>query len=66
MLASISFFLASAGAEAAEHAAASESLPVKFGLSINAVAMQVISFAILAFVAYRWFIKPVLATMDER
>ena len=28
--------------------------------------MQVVSFAILAFVIHRWFLKPVLATMDER
>jgi F-type H+-transporting ATPase subunit b len=66
MLAAIPIFLASAGAEAAEHVANAESLPVKFGLSLNYIAMQIVSFAILAFVLYRWGIKPVLATMDER
>jgi F-type H+-transporting ATPase subunit b len=28
--------------------------------------MQIISFAIIAFVLYRWGLKPVLAAMDER
>ena len=51
---------------AAEHAAASGGLAEQFGLSLNYVAMQVVSFAILSFVLYRWGIKPVLATMDER
>ena len=51
---------------AAEHAAAAGGLAEQFGLSLNYVAMQVVSFAILSFVLYRWGIKPVLATMDER
>lgn len=58
---------------AAQHAAASGGLAEQFGqlaehfgLSLNYVAMQVVSFAILSFVLYRWGIKPVLATMDER
>ena len=59
--------LASAEVHAtAEHAAASGGLAEQFGLSLNYVAMQVVSFAILSFVLYRWGIKPVLATMDER
>lgn len=67
MIATLSFFLASAGTpEAAEHAAAAGGLVEQFGLSINYVVMQVISFSILAFVLYRWGLKPVLATMDER
>lgn len=63
MLAMLPQFLASA--EAAEHAA-SGGLAEQFGLSLNYVVMQAISFAILAFVLYRWGIKPVLATMDDR
>ena len=51
---------------AAEHAAAAGGLAEQFGLSLNYVAMQVVSFAILSFVLYRWGIRPVLATMDER
>lgn len=58
--------LASADAHAVVEHAASGGLVEQFGLSLNYVVMQVISFAILAFVLYRWGIKPVLATMDER
>lgn len=58
--------LASADAQAVVEHAASGGLVEQFGLSLNYVVMQVISFAILAFVLYRWGIKPVLATMDER
>lgn len=69
MLATLSFFLASTDAAAAvEHAAtaSTESLGEHFGIVPSYVVMQFISFCILAFVAYRWFLKPVLATMDER
>ena len=51
--------------EVAAHAA-SGGMAEQFGLSVNYVVMQAISFAILAFVLYRWGLKPVLATMDER
>lgn len=68
MLATLSFFLASTDAAvAAEHAASStESLGEHFGIAPSYVVMQFISFCILAFVLYRWGLKPVLATMDER
>lgn len=65
MLAMLPTLLAAAETRAVEHAA-SGGLAEQFGLSVNYVAMQVVSFAILAFVLYRWGIKPVLATMDER
>lgn len=62
--------LASASAPEAAHAAASGDLVhdmmLKFGIAPNYIVMQVISFAILAFVLYRFGLKPVLATMDER
>jgi len=58
--------LASAEVHVAAEHAASGGLVEQFGLSLNYVAMQVVSFAILSFVLYRWGIKPVLATMDER
>ena len=58
--------LASADTHEAVAHAASGGLVEQFGLSLNYVAMQVVSFAILSFVLYRWGIKPVLATMDER
>ncbi|MCF3651409.1 F0F1 ATP synthase subunit B [Synoicihabitans lomoniglobus] len=37
-----------------------------FGIEGKYLLMQVISFSILAFVLYRFFFKPVLATVDER
>jgi F-type H+-transporting ATPase subunit b len=62
-----SIFLATAdAASAVEHAAGSESLVQHFGIAPNYIAMQFLSFCILAFVLYRWGLKPVLATMDER
>jgi len=68
MLATLTYFLASTDAAvAAEHAASStESLGEHFGIAPSYVVMQFISFCILAFVLYRWGLKPVLATMDER
>ena len=38
----------------------------QFGIERNYLLMQVISFSILAFVLYRFLLKPVLATMSER
>ncbi len=37
-----------------------------FGVEWSLFLMQVLSFGVLAFVLYRWGLKPVLATMDER
>lgn len=56
---------------AVEHAAAAHGgspadLLVQFGVEGKYVAWQLASFAILAFVLYRFAIKPVLATMDDR
>jgi F-type H+-transporting ATPase subunit b len=51
-----------AAAEAVEVAHESNA----FGVTVNYVVMQIISFTILAFVLYRWGLRPVLATMDER
>lgn len=59
MLASLTFFLASAAPEVAQEGN-------KFGIATNYIVMQFVSFCILAFVLYRWGLKPVLATMDER
>lgn len=62
--------LASATAPEAAHAAASGDLVhdmvTKFGLSGGQIGMQIVSFVILSYVLYRWGLKPVLATMDER
>ena len=41
-------------------------LQSQFGIEGKYLLMQVISFSILAFVLYRFFFKPVLATVDER
>lgn len=41
-------------------------LVTKFGIDAANVGMQLLSFGILAFVLYRFAIKPTLSTMDER
>ncbi len=43
-----------------------QELVTKFGIDGANVGMQLFSFALLAFVLYKFAIKPVLATMDER
>jgi len=43
-----------------------QDLIVQFGIDPVYIGMQLLSFAILAFVLYKFAIKPVLATMDER
>lgn len=43
-----------------------QNLQSQFGIEGKYLLMQVISFSILAFVLYRFFFKPVLATVDER
>ena len=47
-------------------AAGGENMLVQFGIEPVLLAMQLISFAILAGVLYKFMIKPVLATADER
>lgn len=59
-------FLLIATAAAAEHAAESENIIQTYGISPAYLLMQVISFGILAYVFYRFMIKPVTATMAER
>jgi F-type H+-transporting ATPase subunit b len=63
--------LASVAATHTEAAHAAESSGVlkifnDFGIQPSYVLMQFVSFAILAFVLYRFAIKPTLAVMDER
>lgn len=41
-------------------------LQQQFGIEGKYLLMQVVSFSILAFVLYRFFFKPVLASVDER
>jgi F-type H+-transporting ATPase subunit b len=41
-------------------------LQTTFGIEGKYLLMQVISFSVLAFVLYRFFFKPTLATVDER
>jgi F-type H+-transporting ATPase subunit b len=59
-------------ATAAAHQAGAEGgglvhdLVTKFGIDAKNVGMQLLSFSILAFVLYKFAIKPVLATMDQR
>lgn len=43
-----------------------EELQTKFGLQLNYVIIQAISFLIVMGVLYRYMIKPTIATMDER
>ncbi len=59
MLATLTILLASAAPEAAHEGN-------QFGIATNYIVMQFVSFCILAFALYRWGLKPVLATMDER
>ncbi len=51
---------------AAAAASGDANLITRFGIQPGYIAMQFVSFAILAFVLYRFAIKPTLATMDER
>lgn len=59
-------------ATAAAHKAGAEGgglvhdLVTKFGIDVVNVGMQLLSFSILAVVLYKFAIKPVLATMDQR
>ncbi len=46
--------------------AANPSIPERFGLEPKYIVMQVISFLIVLFVLYKFGIKPVTATMEER
>lgn len=68
----LSFILATATPEVEAHAAhAAEGnlvhdLIEKFGIDYVNVGMQLLSFGILAYVLYKFAIKPVLSTMDER
>jgi len=45
---------------------AEENVLQRFGVEPAFLVMQVISFSILAYVLYRFMIKPVIATVDER
>ncbi len=47
-------------------AAADASIPERFGLEPKYIVMQVISFLVVLFVLYKFGIKPVTATMEER
>ena len=51
---------------AAAAATAEASIPERFGLEPKYIVMQVISFLIVLFVLYKFGIKPVTATMEER
>jgi F-type H+-transporting ATPase subunit b len=51
---------------AAAAASAEASIPERFGLEPKYVVMQVISFLVVLFVLYKFGIKPVTATMEER
>ena len=55
----LSLFLAAA-------ATTESSIPERFGLEPKYVVMQVVSFLIVLFVLYKFGIKPVTATMEER
>jgi F-type H+-transporting ATPase subunit b len=51
---------------AADAAGKLHDITTTFGIEGKYLLMQVISFSIMAFVLYRFFFKPVLATVDER
>lgn len=50
----------------AAHAAAESSLPATYGLQINYIIIQAISFLIVMGVLYKFAIKPTIVAMDER
>ena len=51
---------------AAAATTAEASIPERFGLEPKYIVMQVISFLVVLFVLYKFGIKPVTATMEER
>jgi F-type H+-transporting ATPase subunit b len=51
---------------AAIEASAKPGIPERFGLEPKYIVMQVISFLVVLFVLYKFGIKPVTATMEER
>jgi F-type H+-transporting ATPase subunit b len=51
---------------AAAAASPEASIPERFGLEPKYIVMQVISFLVVLFVLYKFGIKPVTATMEER
>lgn len=53
-------------AAAVEAHSAEPSIPERFGLEPKYIIMQVISFLVVLFVLYKFGIKPVTATMEER
>jgi len=54
-------------AAAAPHAAGEAvSLPEQFGIDLPYLIAQIFSFAIVAFLLYKFAFKPVLTTLDER
>ena len=58
--------LLAATAPASHVAGGEENLLQQFGIEPTFLVMQVISFGILAYVLYRFMIKPILVTVDER
>ena len=60
----LSFVIASATPEAQSNGPGE--ILQQFGIEPTYLIMQMISFGILAFVLYRFMIKPVISTMDER
>jgi len=50
----------------AAHAAAETGIIEKFGLQVNYVVIQAVSFLIVMGVLYRFAIKPTIVTMEER
>lgn len=62
----LSALLASAAEAASSGGNPLSDIKQQFGIEASYVGMQLISFAILATVLYRFGLKPVLATMDER
>jgi F-type H+-transporting ATPase subunit b len=51
---------------AAAATSAEASIPERFGLEPKYIVMQVVSFLVVLFVLYKYGIKPVTATMDDR
>lgn len=58
--------IAAAGAEATEAAGGLGGMLDKFGIKGELIFAQIVNFALVAFLLYKFAFKPVLKTMDER
>ena len=68
MLSSLLYFAATSGVEAAAHGGASgiTKITSDFGIDLPFILAQVVNFAVVAFLLWKFAFKPVMATIEER